>query len=58
MQGWKKEHVVGVFYDGRIIVVLPTDPKLHLKKVGFLSGSLHTSVVEALHKVTCVMANF
>ena len=48
MQGWKKEHVVGVFYDGRIIMVLPTDPKLHLKKVGFLPGSLHTSVVEAL----------
>ena len=26
---------MGVFYDGRIIMVLPTDPKLHLKKVGF-----------------------
>lgn len=32
-QGWKKERVVAEYFDGRVIVVYPTDPKHHLKKV-------------------------
>lgn len=32
-QGWKRERVVGEYFDGRIIVVYPSDPKHHLKKV-------------------------
>ena len=32
-QGWKNERVVRQFHDGRIVVILPTDPKHHLKKV-------------------------
>ena len=32
-QGWKNERVVRQFHDGRIIVILRTDPKHHLKKV-------------------------
>ena len=31
--GWKNERVVGEFFDGRIVVVYPSDPKHHLKKM-------------------------
>ncbi|KAK1173728.1 N-acetyltransferase ESCO1 [Acipenser oxyrinchus oxyrinchus] len=31
--GWKKERIVGEYPDGKIIVVLPDDPKYALKKV-------------------------
>nr|XP_032815273.1 actin cytoskeleton-regulatory complex protein PAN1-like [Petromyzon marinus] len=31
--GWKKERVIGEFPDGKIILVLPGDPKYALKKV-------------------------
>ncbi|XP_070555785.1 N-acetyltransferase ESCO2-like [Ptychodera flava] len=48
--GWKKEHVLQDFHDGRIIVITSDDPKYALKKVedvrelvdtelGFLQGS-------------------
>lgn len=30
--GWKKERVVAEFYDGKIILVLPDDPKYAVKK--------------------------
>ena len=39
MQGWKKEHVVDVYSDGRIISVLPSDPKLHRRKVLLLEDT-------------------
>lgn len=32
-QGWKKERVVAEFWDGKIILVLPEDPKYATKKV-------------------------
>lgn len=31
--GWKKERVVAEYFDGRVIMVYPSDPKHHLKKV-------------------------
>eukprot|EP00058_Branchiostoma_floridae_P001246 XP_002586734.1 hypothetical protein BRAFLDRAFT_248047 [Branchiostoma floridae] len=31
-EGWKKEHVLATFHDGRIIMVLPDDPKYAIKK--------------------------
>ncbi|XP_023213447.1 uncharacterized protein LOC111616245 [Centruroides sculpturatus] len=31
--GWKKERVLGEFSDGRIIMVLPSDPKYMMKKL-------------------------
>lgn len=31
--GWKKERVLGEFSDGRIIMILPSDPKYTLKKM-------------------------
>ncbi|MEQ2193744.1 hypothetical protein XENOCAPTIV_012096, partial [Xenoophorus captivus] len=30
--GWKKERVVAEFWDGKIILVLPDDPKYAVKK--------------------------
>ena len=33
LQGWKRERVVGKHFDGRIVMILPTDPRHHLKKV-------------------------
>ncbi|XP_077991625.1 uncharacterized protein LOC144445857 [Glandiceps talaboti] len=49
--GWKKEHVVHEFHDGRIIMISPDDPKYAQKKVedvrelvdselGFLEGGI------------------
>lgn len=32
-QGWKKERILSEFPDGKIILVLPDDPKYALKKV-------------------------
>lgn len=32
-QGWKKERVVAEFWDGKIILVMPDDPKYAVKKV-------------------------
>lgn len=32
-QGWKKERILGEYPDGKIILVLPDDPKYALKKV-------------------------
>jgi hypothetical protein len=34
-QGWKKERILGEYPDGKIILVLPDDPKYALKKVCF-----------------------
>ncbi|NWQ72206.1 ESCO2 acetyltransferase, partial [Neopipo cinnamomea] len=31
--GWKKERVVAEFWDGKIVLILPTDPKYAVKKV-------------------------
>lgn len=33
LQGWKKERVVADFWDGKIILILPEDPKHAHKKV-------------------------
>jgi len=33
VQGWKKERILGEYPDGKIILVLPEDPKYALKKV-------------------------
>ena len=33
MKGWKKERILGEYPDGKIILVLPDDPKYALKKV-------------------------
>lgn len=33
LQGWKKERVVAQFWDGKMILVLPDDPKHAVKKV-------------------------
>ena len=33
LQGWKKERVVAEFWDGKIVLVMPDDPKYALKKV-------------------------
>lgn len=33
MKGWKKERIVAEFWDGKIILVLPEDPKYATKKV-------------------------
>nr|XP_032657601.1 N-acetyltransferase ESCO2 isoform X2 [Chelonoidis abingdonii] len=30
--GWKKEHVVAEFWDGKVVLVLPDDPKYAIKK--------------------------
>ncbi|NXF74415.1 ESCO2 acetyltransferase, partial [Sclerurus mexicanus] len=49
--GWKKERVVAEFWDGKIVLILPTDPKYAVKKaeevrgivdkeLGFQQGSL------------------
>lgn len=32
-QGWKKERVVAEFWDGKIVLILPNDPKYAVKKV-------------------------
>lgn len=32
-QGWKKERVVAEFWDGKIVLILPADPKYAVKKV-------------------------
>ena len=32
-QGWKKERVVAEFWDGKILLVMPDDPKYAVKKV-------------------------
>lgn len=32
-QGWKKERVVAKFWDGKILLVMPDDPKYAIKKV-------------------------
>ncbi|KAG7249445.1 hypothetical protein CRUP_024046 [Coryphaenoides rupestris] len=32
LQGWKKERVVAEFWDGKIVLVMPDDPKYALKK--------------------------
>lgn len=32
-QGWKKERVVAEFWDGKILLVMPDDPKYATKKV-------------------------
>lgn len=37
MKGWKKERIVTEFWDGKIILVLPDDPKYATKKVGVFS---------------------
>ncbi|XP_008936308.1 PREDICTED: N-acetyltransferase ESCO2, partial [Merops nubicus] len=31
--GWKKERVVAEFWDGKIVLILPNDPKYAIKKV-------------------------
>lgn len=33
LQGWKKERVVAEFWDGKILLVLPDDPKYAIRKV-------------------------
>ena len=33
VQGWKNERVVSHTFDGRILMILPSDSKHHLKKV-------------------------
>ncbi|XP_027765860.1 N-acetyltransferase ESCO2, partial [Empidonax traillii] len=38
--GWKKERVVAEFWDGKIVLILPTDPKYAVKKSG---GSIPSS---------------
>ena len=35
IQGWKKERILAEYPDGKIILVLPDDPKYALKKVSF-----------------------
>jgi hypothetical protein len=37
-QGWKKERILGEYPDGKIILVLPDDPKYALKKVCVLQA--------------------
>lgn len=32
-QGWKKEHVVAEFWDGKILLIMPDDPKYATRKV-------------------------
>lgn len=32
-QGWKKERVVAEFWDGKVVLILPDDPKYAVKKV-------------------------
>ncbi|NWV04187.1 ESCO2 acetyltransferase, partial [Ptilonorhynchus violaceus] len=50
-QGWKKERVVAEFWDGKIVLILPTDPKYAVRKaeevrelvdneLGFQQGAL------------------
>jgi len=39
LKGWKKERILGEYPDGRIILVLPDDPKYALKKVRPSPGS-------------------
>lgn len=33
LQGWKKERVVAEFWDGKILLVTPDDPKYATRKV-------------------------
>lgn len=33
IQGWKKERILAEYPDGKIILVLPDDPKYALRKV-------------------------
>lgn len=37
LQGWKKERILGEYPDGKIILVLPDDPKYALKKVNLFT---------------------
>lgn len=37
-QGWKKERIMAEYPDGKIILVLPDDPKYALKKVSKFRG--------------------
>ena len=42
-QGWKKERVVAEFWEGKILLVLPDDPKYAVKKV-------QTCTLDALYR--------
>lgn len=42
-QGWKKERILGEYPDGKIILVLPDDPKYALKKVCFTENVIFPS---------------
>lgn len=49
-QGWKKERILAEYPDGKIILVLPDDPKYTLRKVlcAFLTADLSFSVTEQM----------
>jgi len=39
-QGWKKERILAEYPDGKMILVLPDDPKYALKKVQYVDCPL------------------
>lgn len=47
-QGWKKERVVAEFWDGKILLVMPDDPKYAIKKV----WGLHLSILCIIEYIT------
>ena len=62
--GWKSERVVGEFCDGRIIVIYPSDPKHHWKKIhelrslvdselGYASGVRPWNSTTKVHSLKC-----
>lgn len=49
-QGWKKERILAEYPDGKIILVLPDDPKYTLRKVlcAFMSVDVSPSASEQM----------
>lgn len=50
LQGWKKERILGEYPDGKIILVLPDDPKYALKKVQLIKSS-HVNTVQSKQRL-------
>lgn len=58
LQGWANERVVGKYQDGRVLMILPSDPKPWWVKVTKIIGIVDQelgfpeAVVSALHRKT------
>lgn len=57
MKGWKKERILGEYPDGKIILVLPEDPKYALKKVRLANPILPGKTLAWLTLLITSLAN-